>query len=83
MQQLRNTSAGIGFHPGVEAVDNTYVIMDLTSFYQLLGIFSRVLGFMLFLGVFQGDHPTFVDALLARESRSIAERTREQRAPAR
>ena len=23
MQQLRNTSAGIGFHPGIEGVDNT------------------------------------------------------------
>ena len=25
MQQLRNSSAGIGFYPGVESVDNTLV----------------------------------------------------------
>ncbi|KAK2187322.1 hypothetical protein NP493_169g01020 [Ridgeia piscesae] len=26
MQQLRNTSAGIGFHPGIEGVDNTITV---------------------------------------------------------
>ena len=25
MQQMRNTSGGIGFHPGVEGIDNTLV----------------------------------------------------------
>ena len=25
MHQLRNSSGGLGFHPGIENVDNTYV----------------------------------------------------------
>ena len=29
MQQMRNGSGGIGYHPGIETIDNTYVPSDL------------------------------------------------------
>ena len=35
MQQLRNGSAGIGYYPGIESIDNTYAFFVLQSFHAM------------------------------------------------
>lgn len=50
MHQLRNGSQGIGFHPGIENVDNTYVIIRYTRYAkEVLINHLKVLHYNLFL----------------------------------